>query len=68
MGNPKRTQKDIKQIRVFTEIQGVHGWVVEMQYKDGKSASFAIDYGKKGFDMLAEVSRCIKLQLKGTSG
>lgn len=64
----KRTQDEIKRITILTEVQGIHGWVVEIQYKDNKYASFAVDYGKKGFDMLTEIMRSIKLQLAGKSG
>lgn len=58
-----RTQNDIKQIRILTTSLK-SGWVVEMEYKDAKSASFSIDNGKPGFDMLAEAFRSIKLQME----
>lgn len=59
-----RTHKDIHIIRVLTKVQGVNGWVVDIAYTDDKSVTFAIDYGKPDFDMLAETFRSIKLQME----
>lgn len=62
----KRTTEDISMIRILTQIQGVSGWVVEIKYKDGKFATFSVDWGKlDGAGMLDEVTSSIKKQLKG---
>lgn len=60
-----RTQKEIKKIRIFTTTLK-SGWVTEIEYKDGKCATFSVDYGKdRSFDMLAATLKSIERQLDG---
>lgn len=60
--NPKRTWKDIKEIRVFAD-KLKSGWVVEISYKDSKNATFSIDYGSKNENMLVLLNKCISRQM-----
>jgi hypothetical protein len=69
MKNPVRLQGDIKQIVIDAEVPDLQGWAVHLHYKDGKSASFAVDYDRLLMDgMLEEVFRSIKFQMAGAKG
>lgn len=64
MSNPQRTLKDIKMFRVFTTVVK-NGWVVEMEYKDGKAVTMSIEYGNNSLDMLDLTLETIRRQLRG---
>lgn len=66
--NPKRSVSDMKYCHVYTELQGIDGWVVTTKYHDGKYATFAIDKPAPGVkvDMLQTVARAIKSHLRGS--
>lgn len=68
MGNPKRTQQDIKQIIITSDKtfkNGAEGWPVEVEYKDGKYGSFGVDKGDTS--MLDMTVQAIKYQLGCTT-
>lgn len=64
MNNPKRTWKDIKQVRIYAD-KLESGWVGEIEYKDyiGKSVTFSVDYGNRSEDMLALTIEAIRRQM-----
>ncbi len=63
----KRTEDEIKRITVLNDIEKLRGWAVIIDYKDGKSAAFSVDEGRR-MSMLDYTVDAIKKQMAGNDG
>lgn len=57
-----RPESDIRDIRIFTQLPGVDGWVADVRYGDGKIATIQVDRGTTS-SMLFETFKSIQRQL-----